>query len=71
MKTLRVDQVGSLLRPESLKQAFRDHALGALDAGALREAQDQAIREIVDKAAHETPLHKGDDAVLSARKVWR
>ena len=113
MKALRVDHVGSLLRPESLKQAFRDHALGALDAGALREAQDQAIREVVarqetlglpvvtdgeyrrlnwqvsfsdvagwdlwsgswkkllqnpgDKAAHETPLHKGDDAVLSFR----
>ena len=108
---MRVDHVGSLLRPESLKQAFRDHALGALDAGALREAQDRAIREVVakqeaiglpvvtdgefrrlnwqvsfsevagwdlwsgswkkmlqnpgDKAAHETPLQKGDDAVLS------
>jgi len=108
---MRVDHVGSLLRPESLKQAFRDHALGALDAGALREAQDRTIREVVakqeaiglpvvtdgefrrlnwqvsfsevagwdlwsgswkkmlqnpgDKAAHETPLQKGDDAVLS------
>jgi len=108
---MRVDHVGSLLRPEWLKQAFRDHALGALDAGALREAQDRAIREVVakqeaiglpvvtdgefrrlnwqvsfsevagwdlwsgswkkmlqnpgDKAAHETPLQKGDDAVLS------
>jgi len=108
---MRVDHVGSLLRPESLKQAFRDHALGALDTGALREAQDRAIREVVakqeaiglpvvtdgefrrlnwqvsfsevagwdlwsgswkkmlqnpgDKAAHETPLQKGDDAVLS------
>jgi 5-methyltetrahydropteroyltriglutamate--homocysteine methyltransferase len=112
-ESMRVDHVGSLLRPEWLKQAFRDHALGALDAGALREAQDRAIREVVarqeaaglpvvtdgeyrrlnwqvsfsdvagwdlwsgswkkllqnpgDKAAHETPLHKGDDAVLSFR----
>jgi 5-methyltetrahydropteroyltriglutamate--homocysteine methyltransferase len=110
-ETMRVDQVGSLLRPESLKQAFREHALGALDAGALRAAQDAAIRAVVakqeslglpvvtdgefrrlnwqvsfsevagwdlwsgawkrllaspdDRAAHETPLRKGDDAVVS------
>jgi 5-methyltetrahydropteroyltriglutamate--homocysteine methyltransferase len=45
--TLRVDQVGSLLRPEGLKQAFRAHALGALDAAGLRAAQDDAIRAAV------------------------
>ena len=110
---MRVDHVGSLLRPESLKQAFRDHALGAGSAEALRAAQDAAIRAVVarqealglpvvtdgefrrlnwqvsfsevtgwdlwsgswkkllsnpgDKAAHETPFQKGDDAVLSFR----
>jgi len=110
---MRVDHVGSLLRPEFLKRAFRDHALGRLDAGALRSAQDAAIRTVIarqessglpvvtdgefrrlnwqvsfsqvsgwdlwsgswqkllanpgDKAAHETPLRKGDDAVLSFR----
>jgi 5-methyltetrahydropteroyltriglutamate--homocysteine methyltransferase len=113
MKTTRVDHVGSLLRPESLKQAFRDHALGALDAGALRHAQDDAIRAVVaaqqahglpvvtdgeyrrlnwqvsfsevagwdlwsgswesfrrnpeNRAEHERPLTKGDDAVVSYR----
>ena len=117
MQTLRVDHVGSLLRPESLKQSFRDRALGAgsehADAGALRDAQDRAIRAVVakqeaiglpvvtdgefrrlnwqvsfsevagwdlwsgswkkllanpgDKAAHETPLQKAEDAVLSFR----
>jgi 5-methyltetrahydropteroyltriglutamate--homocysteine methyltransferase len=46
-ETMRVDHVGSLLRPESLKQAFRDHALGKLDAEALRAAQDKAIRAVV------------------------
>lgn len=110
-ETMRVDHVGSLLRPEPLKQAFREHALGALDAGALRAAQDAAIRAVVakqeslglpvvtdgefrrlnwqvsfsevagwdlwsgawkrllaapgDRAAHETPFRKGDDAVVS------
>ena len=113
MQTLRVDHVGSLLRPEPLKQAFRDHALGSLSAEALRAAQDKAIRDVIarqealglpvatdgeyrrlnwqvsfsevagwdlwsgswkkllqnpgDKAAHETPLQKGDDAVLAFR----
>ena len=112
-ESMRVDHVGSLLRPESLKLAFRDHALGTLSADALRAAQDGAIRTVVarqealglpvvtdgeyrrlnwqvsfsevagwdlwsgswkkllanpgDKAPHETPLHKGDDAVLSFR----
>jgi len=47
MKPVRVDHVGSLLRPESLKQAFRDHALGKLDAEALRAAQDEAIRAVI------------------------
>ena len=110
---MRVDHVGSLLRPESLKHAFRDHALGTLSVGALRAAQDEAIRAVVskqeaiglpvvsdgefrrlnwqvsfsavsgwdlwsgswkrllsapgDKAEHETPFHKGEDAVLSFR----
>ncbi|MCC6212039.1 MAG: hypothetical protein IT513_13450 [Burkholderiales bacterium] len=110
---MRVDHVGSLLRPEALKQAFREHALGKLGAEELRSAQDGAIREVIakqeriglpvvtdgeyrrlnwqvsfsevsgwdlwsgswkrlltapgDKAAHETPLQKGEDAVLSFR----
>jgi 5-methyltetrahydropteroyltriglutamate--homocysteine methyltransferase len=113
MKTTRVDHVGSLLRPESLKQAFRNYATGTISDKALREAQDDAIHAVVatqeahglpvvtdgeyrrlnwqvsfsevagwdlwsgswkklllnpgDKAAHETPLRKGDDAVLSFR----
>jgi len=43
----RVDHVGSLLRPESLKAAFRSHAEGRLDAGGLRAAQDAAIRDVI------------------------
>ena len=113
MKSLRVDHVGSLLRPESLKEAFRAHALGKLDVADLRAAQDDAIRAVIgrqeriglpvvtdgefrrlnwqvsfsevsgwdlwsgswkrlltapgDKAEHETPFQKGEDAVLSFR----
>ncbi len=44
----RADHVGSLLRPDSLRQAFRAHAEGKIDDGAFIQAQDDAIREIVD-----------------------
>ncbi len=110
---MRIDHVGSLLRPESLKTDFRRRALGEIDDAALRAAQDEAIRKVVraqeahglpvvtdgefrrlnwqvsfsqvsgwdlwsgswkkllqnpgDAAAHETPLKRGDDAVLSYR----
>jgi len=47
MRTSRVDHVGSLLRPEALKQAFLRHAAGQADAGALSAAQDDAIRAVI------------------------
>jgi 5-methyltetrahydropteroyltriglutamate--homocysteine methyltransferase len=43
----RVDHVGSLLRPERLKAAFRSHAEGRTTADALRAEQDVAIRDVV------------------------
>jgi 5-methyltetrahydropteroyltriglutamate--homocysteine methyltransferase len=113
LKTTRVDHVGSLLRPESLKAAFRSHAAGGISLEALEQAQDSAIREVIGKqqrhglpvvtdgeyrrlnwqvsfsevqgwdlwsgswenfrrnpenrAEHEKPLTKGDDAVVSFR----
>jgi 5-methyltetrahydropteroyltriglutamate--homocysteine methyltransferase len=45
----RVDHVGSLLRPDSLKQLFGRHAAGLASRKALREAQDAAIKEVVAK----------------------
>ncbi|MDP2601173.1 MAG: methionine synthase [Deltaproteobacteria bacterium] len=57
LKTLRVDQVGSLLRPETLKQAFAKFGLGEITAEQLREAQDQAIGEAIAKQeAHQLPV---------------
>jgi len=110
---LRVDHVGSLLRPESLKAAFLEYGAGRLSSEDLRRAQDDAIRNVVARqeaiglpvatdgefrrlnwqvsfsevegwdlwsgswksfmqmpenlAAHERPLTKGDDAVVSFR----
>jgi 5-methyltetrahydropteroyltriglutamate--homocysteine methyltransferase len=43
----RADHIGSLLRPKKLREAFRKHAAGELAAAQLREAQDEAIREVV------------------------
>jgi 5-methyltetrahydropteroyltriglutamate--homocysteine methyltransferase len=43
----RADHVGSLLRPPSLLEARAAFAEGRIDAGALRAAEDDAIRDAV------------------------
>ena len=43
----RADHIGSLVRPPNLLAARREHAAGALDAGALRAIEDDAIRDVV------------------------
>jgi len=43
----RADQVGSLLRPQSLIDARSAHAAGQISTGALRQMEDDAIRELV------------------------
>jgi 5-methyltetrahydropteroyltriglutamate--homocysteine methyltransferase len=45
----RADHVGSLLRPARLLQAREDFAAGRIDSEALRDSEDDAIREIVRK----------------------
>jgi 5-methyltetrahydropteroyltriglutamate--homocysteine methyltransferase len=44
---LRVDQVGSLLRPKKLKDVYARHGRGAASDALLREAQDEAIHALV------------------------
>ena len=51
LASLRVDQVGSLLRPQELKQAFADYGRGEIDENRLKEIQDEAIRDVVAKQA--------------------
>ncbi len=48
-RDIRVDHVGSLLRPEDLKAAFLRRARGQIDDAALVAAQDAAIAAIVDE----------------------
>ncbi|WP_130838015.1 5-methyltetrahydropteroyltriglutamate--homocysteine S-methyltransferase [Lachnoclostridium sp. Marseille-P6806] len=45
----RYDVVGSFLRPEALKKARADFEAGRIGAGELKEAEDAAIRDLVDK----------------------
>ena len=54
---LRVDQVGSLLRPKKLKDVFARHGRGAVGDAALREAQDEAIHAVVvQQEARDLPV---------------
>ena len=43
----RADHVGSLLRPDALRRAYREHTGGHIDGKALREATDRAIVDAV------------------------
>ena len=57
LTNLRVDQVGSLLRPATLKEAFRRQAKGLMSSHELRQAQDEAIRRVIsEQDAHGLPV---------------
>ena len=45
----RADQVGSLLRPDELTTARQQWKRGALDAVALRQIEDRAVRDAVQR----------------------
>ena len=45
--SFRADHVGSLLRPQRLKGAFRDAHLGKIDKQTFQEIQDRCIREVI------------------------
>ncbi|MCZ0733287.1 hypothetical protein [Phreatobacter sp. AB_2022a] len=57
LKRMRVDQVGSFLRPEDLKAAFLRHARGQLPMEGLVAAQDEAITGLIaTEEAHGLPF---------------
>lgn len=57
LAALRVDTVGSLLRPDYLKDAYVDRDEGRSDDEALASAQDTAVREVVAaQDAHGLPV---------------
>ncbi|HVV95245.1 MAG TPA: hypothetical protein VHD15_17670 [Hyphomicrobiales bacterium] len=44
--TLRVDQIGGLVAPPALREAWAGHDRGEISDGALEQAQDAAIRHV-------------------------
>jgi 5-methyltetrahydropteroyltriglutamate--homocysteine methyltransferase len=54
---LRVDQVGSLLRPAHLREMFERHGRGEASDDDVRRAQDDAIRQVVrQEESHHLPV---------------
>ena len=49
LRTLRIDQNGSLVRPLPLLEAFDRHAQGRASDAELRAVQDEAIRAVIRK----------------------
>src|SRR3712207_654809 len=64
----RADHVGSLLRPPELLRAREDFAHGRIDADALRDVEDEAIREIV-RRQEEVGLQSATDGEFR-RSSW-
>lgn len=57
LRRLRIDHIGSLVRPDSLKEAFARFDRGQLNKEALRQAQDEAIRGVIGRQeAHGLPV---------------
>ncbi len=57
LSLLRVDLVGSLLRPAKLKHAFSKWGSGEISEEELQKIQDEAIREVIAmQEAHHLPL---------------
>jgi 5-methyltetrahydropteroyltriglutamate--homocysteine methyltransferase len=46
---MRADHIGSLVRPATLREAFARHDRGQLSHDELRQAQDEAVRDVIVK----------------------
>ena len=57
LQSLRVDLVGSLLRPQAVKDAFAGYGAGQVSEADLKRVQDEAISAVVAKQiAHDLPF---------------
>ncbi len=66
-RPFRADHVGSLLRPERLKQARQDYQNNIIDAQALKQVEDEEIEHIIEKQL-EIGLHSITDGEF--RRSW-
>jgi len=65
----RADHVGSLLRPQVLRQAFRDYAAKRLDDAAFAKIQDDCIRDVV-KMQEDVGLKVVTDGEFRRGSYW-
>lgn len=65
----RADHVGSLLRPAPLRQAFRQHAAGELEADEFTRIQNEAIRHAV-RMQEEVGLRVVTDGEFRRGSYW-
>jgi 5-methyltetrahydropteroyltriglutamate--homocysteine methyltransferase len=65
----RADHVGSLLRPQVLRQAFRDHMGKRLDDAAFAKIQDACIRDVV-KMQEDVGLKVVTDGEFRRGSYW-
>jgi 5-methyltetrahydropteroyltriglutamate--homocysteine methyltransferase len=49
LNTIRIDHIGSLVRPARLRDAFARHDRGQISREELVKAQDEAIRDVIQK----------------------
>jgi 5-methyltetrahydropteroyltriglutamate--homocysteine methyltransferase len=65
----RADHVGSLLRPATLKRAFRERAAGTLDEAGFQAAMGGAIRDIV-RLQEDVGLEVVNDGEFRRGSYW-
>ena len=66
---IRAGHVGSLLRPQALRQAFRQHAAGEIDGTKFAALQDACIRDVV-AMQEEVGLHVVTDGEFRRGSYW-
>ena len=65
----RADHIGSLLRPQALRKAFREHSEKKISDEAFRAAQDAAIRDVL-KLQEECGLEVVTDGEFRRISYW-
>lgn len=66
-RPFRADHVGSLLRPQRLKDARKDYQNNVINAQTLKNIEDEEIERIIDKQL-EIGLHSITDGEF--RRSW-
>ena len=72
LRSMRVDLVGSLLRPQTVKDAFAKYGEGSAREVDLKDAQDEAIRDVGAECPDSSLVATPDAATYRpAAPVWQ